>query len=537
MIFCRSIGLNVLEEGSVWSRSVVGFSSWDFRVNDSTFSQLSFFDSRFLQTLAVRWETVRRLCGTFSHFCDILHLCCVVPLKGVWGRVWLDCGHVLTCVGLFFCPLSFWASNSPQKTNKHLDAFIERLLWLQWHTDFLLLYIPSIAIHAILFLLMFSNLNQIFPLKNPISFLKPFFDGSANDESVQRFLLLFSVSERSSIMPSELENAMESLIKVFHRYAKDNQLSRRELRELMENELSNFLKVQKPARRGLNLWVGLWADPPLPLAGSEGPRRRRQDHEGPGRQRGRPSGLWGVCVFGCWTVGRLWAMLPDGDEEAREEVKNNGKKPKSISIFVVKIVLSIKETGLSAVVCVCVSVLLVKAAAENRRLRLFKEDRAGKPCPLPSIKSCLSFPWGICWLTQLMLKLSALWSVQEHWDWATRWNVLLCRSPLQECGGPESHGDQPFHFLTTSGFICWIWWNPSKRRRNNQLSFFHSNSRHRGFFLKRKTVCGAAGHRMPEKLNPGVNVCTLAELCAHIYGRGPDLVDHCSWLQGKHCGC
>lgn len=37
---------------------------------------------------------------------------------------------------------------------------------------------------------------------------------------------------------------MESLIKVFHRYAKDSRLSRRELRELMENELSNFLKVQ-----------------------------------------------------------------------------------------------------------------------------------------------------------------------------------------------------------------------------------------------------------------------------------------------------
>uniref|UniRef100_A0A8C7WTI1 S100 calcium binding protein A10a n=2 Tax=Oryzias sinensis TaxID=183150 RepID=A0A8C7WTI1_9TELE len=84
-----------------------------------------------------------------------------------------------------------------------------------------------------------------FPLKKPISVLKPFFDGSANDESVQRFLLLFSVSERSSIMPSELENAMESLIKVFHRYAKENQLSRRDLRELMENELSNFLKAQK----------------------------------------------------------------------------------------------------------------------------------------------------------------------------------------------------------------------------------------------------------------------------------------------------
>lgn len=49
-------------------------------------------------------------------------------------------------------------------------------------------------------------------------------------------------------MPSELEGAMESLIKVFHRYAsKDGRsgtLSRRELRELMENELSNFLKVR-----------------------------------------------------------------------------------------------------------------------------------------------------------------------------------------------------------------------------------------------------------------------------------------------------
>ncbi|TKS88344.1 protein S100-A1 [Larimichthys crocea] len=49
-------------------------------------------------------------------------------------------------------------------------------------------------------------------------------------------------------MPSELEGAMESLIKVFHRYAsKDGRgtLNRRELRELMENELSNFLKSQK----------------------------------------------------------------------------------------------------------------------------------------------------------------------------------------------------------------------------------------------------------------------------------------------------
>ncbi|XP_026205706.1 protein S100-A10a [Anabas testudineus] len=50
-------------------------------------------------------------------------------------------------------------------------------------------------------------------------------------------------------MPSELENAMESLIKVFHRYAskdnKDTTLSRRELRELMEHELPNFLKSQR----------------------------------------------------------------------------------------------------------------------------------------------------------------------------------------------------------------------------------------------------------------------------------------------------
>ncbi|AWP21502.1 putative protein S100-A1-like isoform 2 [Scophthalmus maximus] len=50
-------------------------------------------------------------------------------------------------------------------------------------------------------------------------------------------------------MPSELENAMESLIKVFHRYASDDgkstTLNRRELRSLMENELSNFLQSQK----------------------------------------------------------------------------------------------------------------------------------------------------------------------------------------------------------------------------------------------------------------------------------------------------
>ncbi|KAG7325602.1 hypothetical protein KOW79_010527 [Hemibagrus wyckioides] len=53
----------------------------------------------------------------------------------------------------------------------------------------------------------------------------------------------------TAAMPSDLEKAMESLILVFHRYASKegntNTLSRRELRELMENELTNFLKSQK----------------------------------------------------------------------------------------------------------------------------------------------------------------------------------------------------------------------------------------------------------------------------------------------------
>ncbi|KAG7273962.1 hypothetical protein CRUP_021246 [Coryphaenoides rupestris] len=50
-------------------------------------------------------------------------------------------------------------------------------------------------------------------------------------------------------MPSQLETAMESLIVVFHNYAskggKAGTLNRKELRELMENELSSFLKSQK----------------------------------------------------------------------------------------------------------------------------------------------------------------------------------------------------------------------------------------------------------------------------------------------------
>merc|ERR1712212_95421 len=50
-------------------------------------------------------------------------------------------------------------------------------------------------------------------------------------------------------MPSELEKAMESMIMVFHKYASkegsESSLSRRELKDLMENELSGFLKSQK----------------------------------------------------------------------------------------------------------------------------------------------------------------------------------------------------------------------------------------------------------------------------------------------------
>ncbi|KAK7147469.1 hypothetical protein R3I94_010102 [Phoxinus phoxinus] len=50
-------------------------------------------------------------------------------------------------------------------------------------------------------------------------------------------------------MPSDLERAMETLIVVFHRYADTEgskaSLSRKELKMLMEKELSSFLKTQK----------------------------------------------------------------------------------------------------------------------------------------------------------------------------------------------------------------------------------------------------------------------------------------------------
>ncbi|XP_076135886.1 protein S100-A10b [Alosa pseudoharengus] len=50
-------------------------------------------------------------------------------------------------------------------------------------------------------------------------------------------------------MPSDLETSMETLIKVFHKYASregdSGTLSRKELKMLMETELAGFLKSQK----------------------------------------------------------------------------------------------------------------------------------------------------------------------------------------------------------------------------------------------------------------------------------------------------
>ncbi|KAA8591641.1 protein S100-A1 [Etheostoma spectabile] len=48
---------------------------------------------------------------------------------------------------------------------------------------------------------------------------------------------------------TELENCMESLIKIFHRYADEDgdatTLTKKELKKLMEAELPTFLKTQK----------------------------------------------------------------------------------------------------------------------------------------------------------------------------------------------------------------------------------------------------------------------------------------------------
>ncbi|XP_053331585.1 protein S100-A1 isoform X2 [Spea bombifrons] len=52
-------------------------------------------------------------------------------------------------------------------------------------------------------------------------------------------------------MSSKLEEAMESLISVFHTYSSregdKHKLSKRELRDLLQNELGEFLETQKDA--------------------------------------------------------------------------------------------------------------------------------------------------------------------------------------------------------------------------------------------------------------------------------------------------
>ncbi|XP_056143019.1 protein S100-A10b [Lampris incognitus] len=81
-------------------------------------------------------------------------------------------------------------------------------------------------------------------------------------------------------MPSELETSMESLIKVFHRYADSDgdgkTLSRKELRKLMETELPNFLKVEICLSCPVNLQHAIYSSihplskPLILLSGSQG---------------------------------------------------------------------------------------------------------------------------------------------------------------------------------------------------------------------------------------------------------------------------
>lgn len=152
---------------------------------------------------------------------------------------------------------------------------------------------------------------------------------SSNLVSVWTFVLQFK--DTTAAMPSELETAMESLIKVFHRYAsrdgRSGTLSRRELRELMENELSNFLKVRKDRNiKFKNYKFVLRSSHSFFDPVSEGPCCCRQNHEGPGHQRRWPGGLRGVCFSGCWTVHCLRAVLSDAHEEDVKEVKTWQRK-------------------------------------------------------------------------------------------------------------------------------------------------------------------------------------------------------------------
>lgn len=133
-------------------------------------------------------------------------------------------------------------------------------------------------------------------------------------------------------MPSELETAMESLIMVFHRYAgkegRSGTLTRRELRTLMENELSGFLKVKffchslsqilrigNPDQiEAFSCLFNTFCSLSFPTV-SEGSNHHRQNYEGLGCQWGWRSELWGVCVFGCGFVHRLWGLLQDAVKE------------------------------------------------------------------------------------------------------------------------------------------------------------------------------------------------------------------------------
>ncbi|XP_069806748.1 protein S100-A1-like [Dendropsophus ebraccatus] len=59
------------------------------------------------------------------------------------------------------------------------------------------------------------------------------------------------INQNSSKMSSQLEEAMETLISVFHTYSAregdKHKLSRRELKDLLQNELGEYLETQKDA--------------------------------------------------------------------------------------------------------------------------------------------------------------------------------------------------------------------------------------------------------------------------------------------------
>lgn len=141
-------------------------------------------------------------------------------------------------------------------------------------------------------------------------------------------------------MPSELETAMESLIMVFHRYAgkegKSGTLTRRELRTLMEHELSGFLKVKNLRHlltNTIDLPLFIFQEKEnvlsfikhilLPTV-SEGSNHHRQNYEGLGCQWRWGGEFWRVCVFGCGFVHCLWGVLQNAvKEDTKLEMKRN----------------------------------------------------------------------------------------------------------------------------------------------------------------------------------------------------------------------